>query len=494
MPTAVMLPANAHSLRGDEDVLFPSFLVSGGIWLYTETVFFFVGVYILALQFYRRAITVRKAIVWALGFYAAPILTTVAWTFIGRPVFRNPVKAYRNEGVKELDEAIASDPSDRGLRLARALCTGGALPYSRDSDAELITSGEEYYRLMFGDIRNARESICIENYIVRRDQVTRDFIDLLCTKAQEGVKVRIMFDDYGYDGGTKKYLRMLEKAGAEPCLFHNMTRLLFSPKKNWRNHRKTVVIDGRIGYQGGFNIGEEYLGEGDLGKWRDAAVRIEGPQAQQLLRMFADDWEYTTRKSLDDSGLFREIEPAGDTPVQVLPGDSVNYRENLIEAEFTGLSRHAVRRLWIETPYFAPTRPALAELCAAAASGTDVRIIIPDKPDHPHVFWGNRRFAAIVMRYGAKVYEYHGGFVHCKTIVGDGHLCSIGSANYDARSVRLNFECNVLAYSEILGSEMETAFLEDQEKSTEFLPEMYTDRGTVARIKTVLAMLFRNQL
>ncbi len=469
-------------------------LLSGALWLYLETAFFVLGIAILAMQFYYRSITVKKAIVWALGFYIAPILCFVAWTFIGRPVFRRRIPTHEWEDRETADALVAQDPDNRDYRVIRTLCAAGALHASADSAAEYIGDGETYYEKLFRDLRDAKESICVECYIIRRDATSREFIDILCEKASSGVEVRIIFDDYGYDGKTKGYLRTLRKAGVETALFHNMTRYLLSPKKNFRNHRKTFVIDGRIGYQGGFNIGDEYLGKGPLGLWRDAALRIEGPQAQQLLRMFADDWEYTTHESLSDSPMFLEQEPCGDCFMQVLPGDPIDYERNNIEGEFMAIARESRRTLWIETPYFAPPKPVLAEICAAASSGVDVRVIIPDTADHPHVYWGNRKYASIVMGAGAKVYEYHKGFIHTKTILGDRHLCSVGSANYDMRSIKLNFECNIIVYSDELGETMEKEFLRDQTESTEYTIEMYRSRRWRSKFKTILAMVFNDQL
>jgi len=474
--------------------LISGILNSGAIWLYVETLFFAIGVVILASQFYYRSITVKKAIVWALGFYIAPILCFIAWTFVGRPVFRRRIPTHEWEDRETVDALMEEDPDARDHRVMRALCATGALHCSADSKAEYLGDGTSYYTRLAKDLREAKKSISVECYIIRRDETSREFVRLLCEKASQGVEVRIIFDDYGYDGGSKAYLRQLEKAGVETALFHNMTRYLLSPKKNFRNHRKTFVIDGRIGYQGGFNIGDEYLGKGPLGLWRDAALRVEGPQAQQLLRMFADDWEYTTRKSLKGSPLFYEPEPCGDTYMQVLPGDPIDYDRNNIEGEFMAIARESRRTLWIETPYFAPPKPVLAEICAAAASGVDVRVIIPDTGDHPHVYWGNRKYASIVMASGAKVYEYHKGFIHTKSILGDGHLCSVGSANYDMRSIKLNFECNIIVYSDELGSVMRDEFLKDQSESTEYTLEMYRSRGKVSKLKTILAMVFNDQL
>ena len=469
------------------------FLLSGAVWLYIETAFFILDLAILAAQFYYRAITVKKAIAWALGYYIAPILGFLAWALIGRPVFRRRIASHEWEDKENVDSLVQSDPSNDDYRLMRTLCADGALHASADSSAEYVGDGGVYYEKLFRDLREAKSSIFVECYIIRRDATSREFLSLLCDKASEGVDVKIIFDDYGYDGGTKKYLRMLEKAGAETALFHNMTRYLLSPKKNFRNHRKTFVIDGRIGYQGGFNIGDEYLGKGPMGMWRDAALRVEGPQAQQLLRMFADDWEYTARRTVPESA-FSEQEPCGSDPMQVLPGNPVDFRRSCIQAEFMGIVRSAKERLWIVTPYFAPPEPVLAEIRAKAASGIDVRIIIPDTGDHPHVYWGNRKYASLVMTEGARVFEYHKGFIHSKTVVADGHTCSVGSANFDLRSIKLNFECNIIVYSDSLGKTMEEEFRKDLAECTEYTLDMYKSRRWRSKVKTILATVFNDQI
>ncbi len=156
--------------------------------------------------------------------------------------------------------------------------------------------------------------------------------------------------------------------------------------------------------------------------------------------------------------------------------------------------RNAKKRIWIVTPYFAPVEAVFRCLCDAAASGVDVRVIIPDIGDHPHVFWGNRKYASVAMKNGARVFEYHKGFIHTKTILVDDRYCSIGSANFDIRSVKLNYECNVMVYSEELAQDLEREFLKDLESCTEYTIEAYRSRGAGAKIKTILATVFREQL
>ena len=309
-----------------------SFLFSGALWFYLELAFFVIGLAIFGCQFYFRVLTVRKAIVWFLALYCAPILTVAAWTFIGRPFFRRRIPTHRGEDTASVDAAIAADPDNTDLRIARSLSVGGALKYSADSSARYIGTGSEFFDSVNADIENATESIYIECYIIRRDEMSRNFVDLLCRKASEGVRVMIMFDDYGYDGGTKGYIRKLNKAGVETAVFHNMSRYILSPVKNVRNHRKTFVIDGRVAYQGGYNVGDEYLGKGKFGEWRDAAVKVTGPQVIQFMRMFADDWEYAAKHSAEIT-YPENIEPAGTMGMQVIPGDPVYPDENAVGAQ-----------------------------------------------------------------------------------------------------------------------------------------------------------------
>ena len=466
------------------------------MWAILELVFFAIDMAITALLLKSRRSSVRKLLIWIIAFIAAPIVGFGAYIMVGPPLFRRRPTTHRGEDTERLRSLAKTDTERSDMySIAGCLDSAGALRYSDDSSVRYIGSGYDYYKSMFTDILEAKRSVDIECYIIRRDRSSEEFVKLLCKRADAGISVRIMFDDYGYDGKDLKPIRELEKHGCKCILFHNMNRLIFSPLKNYRNHRKTFVIDGRIGYMGGYNIGDEYLGFGEFGRWRDAAVRIEGPQAVQLQRMFADDWAYASKEDISgDEELFPHVEKVGDMPMQVIPGDPVVPEMNAVLAQFVSLSRASRKTLYIETPYLVPPKIALYSLSMCAASGTDVRIIIPDKPDHPCVYWANRHYANILMCNGARIYEYHGGFMHAKIMVGDTKYCSVGSANYDQRSTRLNFECNIMMYSKEMGKVLEDEFMKDLEASTEYTREMYEGRTRNERIKTAMSLLNYDQL
>ncbi len=465
-------------------------------WQFLYLIFLLIDLYIVANLIVRKRSDFRRQMLWLAVILFNPIVAFGAYIMVGKPIFRRSFVRRRNEGRDVIERKMSEDPSRKNvLSAARVLSATGAMAYSEDSSVSYIGRGSQYFDELYTDLRRAESAIWIECYIIRRDGTSREFMDILCGKAAEGVEVRIIFDDYGYDGKSMRYIRPLKEAGCRCAFFHNMNRLMFSPLKNCRNHRKTVVIDGHTAYQGGYNIGDEYLGEGPLGDWRDAAVKITGPQAQQLGRMFADDWEYTVKEDISGSEILsRTVPAAGCTPMQIIPGDPVIENLNPVMCQFITIVGGSVDSLLIETPYFVPPRPVLDTLAARARSGTDVRIIIPDEADHPCVYWTNRYYANIVMEAGAKVYEYRGGFIHTKMLIGDGILCSVGSANFDERSVRINLECNVMMYSEEMGKKLTGEFLRDMENSTEYTQEMYGSRTKTQRFKTFLSLIPYDQL
>lgn len=464
-------------------------------WDFLYAVFFVVDVVIIAELVVRKRSTMRRQFFWAVLMLFNPIVCFGAYMMVGRPIFRREFARYRNEGLGTIDAKIAAGGGSGDLEVARALSMCGALEYSEDSGAEYIGSGNAYFGRLFEDLRSAEKSIAIECYIIRRDATSREFMDILLERARAGVDVYVLFDDYGYDGGTMGYVRGMREAGCRIAFFHNMNRLMFSPKKNCRNHRKTVVIDGRIAYQGGFNIGDEYKGLGPLGDWRDAAVRVAGPQAGQLLRLFEDDWKYTTREDVSGvPSLAPTAGPEGGVPMQVVPGNPVVPDRNPVLYQFVEMIRSARESVLIETPYLVPPEPVLELLRRKARSGVRVEAVFPAEADHPCVYWANRRYADRMMEAGARTFEYNVGFIHTKMVIVDGRLCSVGTANFDERSVRLNLECNVMMYSEDMGGKLVAEYDRDKAECTEYTREMYASRTRGQKLRTFLSMLNYDQL
>ncbi|MBP5684871.1 MAG: cardiolipin synthase, partial [Candidatus Methanomethylophilaceae archaeon] len=341
---------------------------------------------------------------------------------------------------------------------------------------------------------SAKKFIHLEYYIIRNDELGNELMQILTEKVKEGVEVKLLTDDFGWGKGPQKAIKAFQKAGGEFALFHKVFTLMFSPKKNNRNHRKLAVIDGKVGYCGGFNIGDEYLGKGPLGFWRDTAVRVVGAGIIPIHMRFEMDWEYASKSTLDIASYYKdvEIDQSGDAKMIAVSGGPDVAAFNPIRMEYITLINNAKKSVYIHSPYFIPDNSLRDSLSLAAARGVDVRIIIPDKPDHLFVFWNNISSAYDVMGNGVRVFMYNRGFVHSKTMVVDEEFCSVGSANFDDRSLVLNFETNMVIMSKDIGKQMTDAFNEDLEYCTEYKREQFENLTFIQSIRVAISRLFAN--
>lgn len=481
-------------LGGDDDMDYAATTLLGRDWQILEEVFIVIdALIIIGLVAAHRVRPFHRLLVWVFAFAAFPVAGCAAYIMVGRPMFLGRRTPYhRDEGLAEIESGRES--LGDSYMLARGLSRAGAMRYGDDSSAEYIGNGSEYFRRLFEDMERAEESFCMEIYLIREDALAERFKEACIDMSRRGVKVRLIFDDYGYDWKDLGPIREMRRAGCEIGLFHNMTRCLFLPKKNYRNHRKTVIVDGRVAYMGGFNIGMEYVRTGPLGEWRDAAIRIVGGQAGEMGRMFAEDWEYVTGEDIS-GGTVPDIGPQPrPTAMQIIPGNPIDRDINPLKYQFLAMNQCAQERIWIETPYFVPPRTVFEALRMKAMSGVDVRVIIPDKSDHPCTYWSNRRYAHQLMLAGGKVYEYHGGFIHSKIVLTDDVACSVGSANYDMRSVNLNWECNIQMYGEEMNSRLAEVFEKDLEMSSPYDPSRYENRTLGEKARTFLSLLYVSQL
>ncbi|NLZ29782.1 MAG: cardiolipin synthase [Methanomicrobiales archaeon] len=352
---------------------------------------------------------------------------------------------------------------------------------------DIYTRGEDKFDALFAAIRGARHHIHLEYFIINNDELGRAVIHALAEKAREGVEVRLLFDAMGTraGGGSRKAFSELTDAGGEiGVFFPSIYRV------NYRNHRKIAVIDGTAGFIGGFNIGDEYLGKGPLGPWRDTAFRIEGGAVRILQLRFFLDWHYVTGEYPGPRPrYFPDPGSPGATPVQIVSGGP-DTRWNPIKEGYIKLINSARKSVYIQTPYFVPDDSVTDALRIAALSGVDVRVMIPCKPDHPFVYWASLSFIGDLLDAGVRAYTYDAGFLHAKTIVVDGKAGSVGSANWDVRSFRLNFEANAFFYDAVVGAELARAFEEDLTVSTEITLEGYRARPHRVRVKESVSRLF----
>ncbi len=454
----------------------------------------------LLLLFFEERSSPARIASWALLFIILPIIGFLMYLFMGQTYYS--AHKYKLKGITDeevvaahaLDlENIEKESNEEYRTAARALHKFGAISYTDNNETKLYTLGDDKFRDLYGDLRNAKKSINMEYYIIRNDELGNELMDILTQKVKEGVKVRLLTDDVGIGKGPAKAIKKFKEAGGEFAVFHKVLYLILSPKKNNRNHRKIAVIDGEVGYCGGFNIGDEYLGKGPLGFWRDSAVRIQGCAVWGLQVRFWADWAYVTDTPIEyDGDLYPDscADVKGNDRISIVYGGPDVSIFNPIRMQYLQMISNAKKTVYIHSPYFILDDSLMDALSLAASRGVDVRVIIPDKPDHPFVYWNNIRCSSMVMQNGVRVYKYNRGFVHSKTMVVDGEYCSVGSANFDDRSLVLNFETNAAIFSKNIGSQMDAAFMEDLTYCTEYSEDAYIDEFNHHKFKVAFSRLF----
>lgn len=362
--------------------------------------------------------------------------------------------------------------------------------YTTNNEVKIYTNGEDKFKDLFNDIREAKSFIHIEYYIFRYDELGKSLIKELREKVKDGVEVRFVIDGMGSKKITKKIIREIESYGIKISVFFPGVLPHINMRINYRNHRKIVVIDGKIGYVGGFNVGDEYVNKGKQFKfWRDTHIRIRGEAVSELNKRFILDWDYASGEKMGNMSMyFPNIDVIGDVGIQIV-SSGPDHMEEYIKNSYMKIINNAKNYVYIQTPYLVPDSPMMEAIKISALSGVDVRIIVPGAPDHFFMEWMLSANIGLLIEYGVKIYRYDNGFIHAKTIVADGEVCSIGTANLDIRSFKLNFEVNAFIYNEKVAKEQENIFLEDQLKSKLVIKEEYDKRSRYLKIKESLIRL-----
>jgi cardiolipin synthase A/B len=331
-------------------------------------------------------------------------------------------------------------------------------------------------------IRAAQHHIHLEYFIFQPDEIGRTFRDALSEKARQGVEVRLVYDAMGSYRLTNSFLKPLRDAGAKCVAFLPVGLFRRRTQVNLRNHRKILVVDGRLGFTGGLNIGDEYLGKVPrFGYWRDAHLRVEGPAVSDLQRVFAEDWDFAAGELLKGSTYFPKLKGSGPLTVQVVQSGPDQELKTIREIYFAAILR-ARKRLWIASPYFVPDAGILDALVLAGHTGIDVRLLGLKHPDKWLPFFAGRYYWTDMLEAGVKVYQYAKGMMHSKLVLVDGQWASIGTANLDNRSLHLNFEVNCLLYDAEAVAQLEAGFLRDLEDSQPIDAEAYPKRPLTSRL------------
>lgn len=422
---------------------------------------------------------------WLLLLVFLPILGLILYLLIGRTRSLNiadRVQSSIQQVDKVLQEHSVFDRFEEGaLRgieprtstmglLGRELASTPALDGNR---VELLIDARETYGEIVEAIRAATDHIHIQFYIVQPDETGRRLRDILTERAYDGIQVRVLVDALGSSALPADFWDPLLEAGGQAAAFRPiwkvLTRVFKRDRVDYRNHRKIVIVDGKIGFTGGINVGREYLGlDPEIGRWRDTHVSLRGPATLALQKVFAEDWFLTTDELLQEARYFPPTADyeEGDCIVQVLDSgpdrkwSPIAYYQNHIFA----LAKH---RLWITSPYFIPSPSVEEALISASLRGVDVRLLVPRRSDSRLVALASSSYYPQLVEAGVRIHRYERGFVHAKTIVVDDWVACVGSANMDLRSFHLNFELNAFVFGQEFVLQLAQQFERDLESATE---------------------------
>ncbi len=362
--------------------------------------------------------------------------------------------------------------------------------YTQNNEIVIYTDGERKFQELFNSIENAKDHIHMEYYIIRNDDLGNKLLNILSKKAKEGVEVRLLYDSVGGRQISKDKIEKLKSSGVKVAVFFASTVPFINFKINYRNHRKIVVIDGIVGFVGGFNVGNEYMGlNNKIGYWRDTHLKIRGDAVIDLQTRFFLDWSHASKQELMFlPKYFPDNRIQGKVGIQII-SSGPDKSDEVIKSNYVKMINSAKKSILIQTPYFIPDASVFEAIKIAAASGVDVRIMIPCKPDHPFVYWATYWYCGGLLKYGVKVYIYEYGFLHAKTLVIDGTVASVGTANFDVRSFKLNFECNAVIYDTKTSQMLYDIFMDDLNYSMELTRELYLERGVLIRFKESVCRL-----
>ena len=469
---------------------------------FTELIIFLNFLLVIAIVFLEHR-NPTSTWAWILVITFIPIFGFLLYLIFGRKLSRKQLFIWDNKSKLGVKKAVANQLEllDEGsfpipdlykdnIDLFYLHLRNNDAILTHENKVEVFNDGQAKFDRLIKDLTEAKDHIHIQYYIYRDDALGKKIADVLKLKAKQGVSVRFLYDDFGSRNLKRKFIRDLKKAGVKVEAFFPSLIPKVNFKINYRNHRKVVVIDGKIGYIGGFNVGDEYLGNVQkYGYWRDTHLRIVGESVRSIQTRFILDWNQASKHQLIlYDPVFYQAEPQGNVGMQIVSSGPDSDWEQ-IKYGYIKLLMEAEEYVYIQTPYFIPDESLADAVKIASLSGIDVRIMIPNKPDHPFVYWATYSYIGNMLEAGAKVYIYKNGFLHAKTIMVDGKIASVGTANIDVRSFRLNFEVNAFIYSEEVTQRLLADFEEDMEKSELLTLEAYQQRSHWIKFKESIARL-----
>lgn len=424
--------------------------------------------------------TAQGAIAWAMPLFFIPYLTLIPYLIFGARSFNAYIKARRQANQEMhvamaslnwrpwVEEALAARASDSYAAL-RAMPKLSRMPCLANNQVELLIDGKRTFEAVFEAIDTATRVVLVQFFIIHDDALGRALQQLLLRKAAEGVQVFVLYDGVGSHSLPRHYSQQLRAGGVQIHAFATRRGLFNRLQVNFRNHRKIVVVDGLVGFVGGHNVGDEYLGGNPkLSPWRDTHVQISGPVLACLQESFAEDWYWVTRQL--PPLILQDTYPDDGVLCQALASGPADSKETC-SLFFLEAIHSAKHRVWITSPYFVPDEAVFAALRLAALRGVDVRVLIPSRPDHKIVYAASSLFAFEAVRAGVRMFRYQPGFLHQKVVLVDDDISAVGSANLDNRSFRLNFEITLLTIDKAFADTVERMLNEDFANAREITVE-----------------------
>lgn len=454
---------------------------------------------------FRERRNIESTVAWILILTIIPALGFFVYITFGRRINKDNMFKLKKEEDKRLSSRVIetndflqySERFDPGIIEHRdmiySLANVNNAAYTTNNSVSIYTDGNELFNELIYQIRQAEKYIHIQFYIFKDDELGTRILDALLDKLAEGVEVRLLYDSVGSRLFSDKSIHKLKKHGAKVGSFFPSFLKVINFNLNYRNHRKIVIIDGKVGFVGGFNVGDEYVGKDPkFGYWRDTHTKIIGSAVNDLNMRFMMDWRYTTHEDINFiKYLNDDINPYdGNVGVQIVSSGPDLSAMVEIKYGYLKMIQKAKKYIYIQSPYLILDEPLLDTLKIACLSGVDVRIMIPTKPDHPFVHWASYSYAGELLKFGAKIYKYDpNAFLHAKTVVMDDSICSIGTANMDIRSFELNFEVNAFIYSHDIALQQRLYFESDILKCDEVTKEIYDNRSTYIKFKESISRL-----
>ncbi|AVP56095.1 cardiolipin synthase [Clostridium tetani] len=469
------------------------------------SIFFFINIIIITLVIILERKRPEKTIAWLLIITLLPPIGIFLYVFLGRNWKIHKLNNDFSPKVRELIYRSMDKIDDPDyVPLIHLIAENSESPLFLNNSIEIFKDGTEKFQALKREILNAKHHIHLEYYIVKNDIIGNEIKNLLIEKSLEGVEVRFILDRVGSIKLGKEFINDMIKNGIDVVQYSYFLAPLLkkiNTQVNYRNHRKLVIIDGEVGFIGGINIGDEYLGKGELGYWRDTHIMVKGDFVLGLQAVFIDDF-WTIKKANNDSILintdfhsyFPKVNQSGKKLMQ-LAKSGPNSPYSSIMQGILKMIYMATDHIYITTPYFVPSESIMEALKIACLSGIDVRILFPGQYDHFTVYSASRTYLAELLKSGAKVHFYdENSFVHAKIITVDGKVSTIGTANMDIRSFDLNYEINAIIYDEETTIKLEEMFFEDLNHSKNVTEQDFNETSNFMKFIEAITRLFSSLL